>query len=110
MKITVLGGAREVGKSAFLVESNEGNALLDFGVQLSRPPAFPMHIQPKDVDSILLSHAHLDHSGGIPLFFISNGCKLYTTDLTLELTKLLLEDFLKISGFANPLLSKISID
>jgi len=113
MKITVLGGAREVGRSAFLVENSKGKVLLDFGVQLTRPPLFPMHIQPKEVNSILLSHAHLDHSGGIPLFFISRGTKLYTTGLTLELTQLLIEDFLRISGFYLPfeyidLLSMIS--
>ncbi|MCP8323958.1 MAG: MBL fold metallo-hydrolase [Candidatus Methylarchaceae archaeon HK02M2] len=102
MKITVLGGAREVGRSAFLIENIEGRVLLDFGVQLTRPPAFPMHIQPRNVDSILLSHAHLDHSGGIPLFFISEGTKLYTTGLTLELSQLLIEDFLRISGFYLP--------
>ncbi|MCP8312709.1 MAG: MBL fold metallo-hydrolase [Candidatus Methylarchaceae archaeon HK02M1] len=102
MKIKILGGAREVGRSAFLVENSEGRVLLDFGVQLTRPPAFPMHIQPREVDSILLSHAHLDHSGGIPLFFISGGTKLYTIGLTLELAQLLIEDFLRISGFYLP--------
>jgi putative mRNA 3-end processing factor len=102
MEIKVLGAAREVGRSAFLVKGATTNILLDFGVQMQREPAFPMHVQAKDVDAILLSHAHLDHSGGTPIFFLSNGTKMYTTDLTLELTKLLIEDMLRISGFYLP--------
>jgi len=102
VEITILGAAREVGRSAFLVKSMDSKVLLDFGVLLTREPAFPMHVQPKEVDGILLSHAHLDHSGAVPLFFVSGDAKLYTTGLTLELTELLIEDFLKISGFYLP--------
>ena len=102
MQITILGAAREVGRSAFLVKSMDSKVLLDFGVQLTREPTFPMHVPPKEVDGILLSHAHLDHSGAIPLFYISGSVKLYSTDLTLELTRLLIEDFLRISGFYLP--------
>ncbi|MGQ9718312.1 MAG: MBL fold metallo-hydrolase [Nitrososphaerales archaeon] len=102
MKIVFLGATREVGRSGFLVKTRKGNALLDYGVQPTREPAFPMHVQPKDVDAVLLTHAHLDHSGAIPLFFISERTELYATDLTIELTKLLIEDFLKISGFYLP--------
>lgn len=102
MEITILGAAREVGRSGFLVKSMDSKVLLDFGVLLTREPAFPMHVQPKEVDGILLSHAHLDHSGAIPLFFVSGDVKLYATGLTLELTELLIEDFLKISGFYLP--------
>ncbi|MGB9659738.1 MAG: MBL fold metallo-hydrolase [Nitrososphaerales archaeon] len=102
MEIKILGAAREVGRSAFLVKSMDSKVLLDFGVQLTREPTFPMHVSPKEVDGILLSHAHLDHSGAIPLFYISGNMKLYTTEVTLELTKLLIEDFLNISGFYLP--------
>ncbi|MEM3383231.1 MAG: MBL fold metallo-hydrolase [Nitrososphaerales archaeon] len=102
MEITVLGAAREVGRSAFLVRSMDSKVLLDFGVQLTKEPTFPIHVSPKDIDGILLSHAHLDHSGAIPLFYISGNTNLYTTEVTLELTKILIEDFLKISGFYLP--------
>lgn len=102
MQITVLGAAREVGRSGFLVKSREGSVLLDYGVQIYREPAFPIHVKPKDVDAILLTHAHLDHSGATPIFFLSNGVKVFTTGLTAELTKLLIQDFLKISGFYLP--------
>lgn len=102
MEITFLGGAREVGKSAILVKGEETSVLLDYGAQTGREPSFPMHVQPKDVHSILLTHAHLDHSGGVPLFFLREGVKLVTTGVSLELSMLLLEDFIKLSGFYLP--------
>ncbi len=102
MEVKVLGSAREVGRSAVLLKSSSVNLLLDFGVLVQKEIGFPVHVQPKDVDAILLSHAHLDHSGALPLFYLSNGPKTYTTPLTLELTRLLIEDFLRISGFYLP--------
>ncbi len=102
MEVTFLGGAREVGKSAILVKGNHTNLLLDYGAQTTKEPSFPMHVQPKDVHSVLLTHAHLDHSGGAPLFFLRDGVNLVTTGLSLELSMLLLEDFIKLSGFYLP--------
>lgn len=103
MEITFLGGAREVGKSALLVRGeSKKQILLDYGAQTGREPSFPMHVQPKDIHSILLTHAHLDHSGGVPLFFLREGVKLVTTGLSLELSMLLLQDFVKLSGFYLP--------
>lgn len=102
MHLSVLGAARQVGRSAFLVRGSNTKLLLDYGVLMSGEPAFPVHVQPRDVDAIVLSHAHLDHSGATPLFFLGNGVKMYCTDLTSELTRLLLEDFIKISGFYLP--------
>ena len=102
MEITFLGGAREVGKSAILVRGKNHQILMDYGAQTTKEPSFPMHVQPKDVHSVLLTHAHLDHSGGVPLFFLRDGVKLVTTGLTLELASLLLQDFIKLSGFYLP--------
>lgn len=102
MEITPLGAAREVGRSAFLIKGNDTKLLLDFGVLMQREPVFPVHVQPKDVDAILLTHAHLDHSGAAPLFYLGEGKDLYATPLTIEIAKLLIEDFLKISGFYLP--------
>ncbi len=99
MKITALGAAREVGRSAFLLQSDSKNLVLDFGVLLrGSEPSFPIHVQPKDIDAIILSHAHLDHSGATPLFFLSKGVEMYCTGLTLEIADLLIKDFIKISG------------
>ncbi len=102
MEVRVLGSAREVGRSAILLKGSSANILLDFGVLMQREIGFPAHVQPKDIDAIILSHAHLDHSGAIPLFYLSDGPKVYATDLTLELSRLLVEDLLRVSGFFLP--------
>ena len=102
MEVTFLGGAKEVGKSAILVKGKKNQILLDYGANTGKEPSFPMHVKPKDVHSVLLSHAHLDHSGGVPLFFLRDGVKMVTTGLSLELTSLLLQDFIKLSGFYLP--------
>jgi putative mRNA 3-end processing factor len=99
LEVTFLGGAKEVGKSAILVKGKKNQVLLDYGANTGKVPSFPMHVKPKEVHSVLLSHAHLDHSGGVPLFFLREGVKLVTTGLTLELSTLLLQDFIKLSGF-----------
>ncbi len=91
-----------MGKSAILVKGKKHQILMDYGAQTTKEPSFPMHVQPRDVHSILLTHAHLDHSGGVPLFFLREGVKLVTTGLTLELSTLLLQDFIKLSGFYLP--------
>jgi len=98
MKVKVLGAAGEVGRSAFLVESDGKRVLLDYGVQMHKEPLFPAHVRPKDVDALVLSHAHLDHVGGAPLLYLSRGPVCYGTPVTFYLTELLLRDFLHISG------------
>lgn len=102
MEVTVLGAAKQVGRSAFLVKGDNTRVLLDFGVQLGKITGFPSHIKPKDVDGIVLSHAHLDHSGAIPLFFLKNSLPVHATDLTFELAHLLIEDFIRLSRFSLP--------
>ena len=99
MKVKILGAAMEVGRSGFLVSNNNTNFLLDYGVLLrkrGKAPSYPLHVKPRDIDAVILSHAHLDHSGNIPSLFISGHNKVYATPPTLELSKLLLEDMLKL--------------
>ena len=103
MKITVLGAAREVGRSAFLVTSSQTRILLDYGVLLKKEPIFPISVKPKDLDVAVISHAHLDNSGFFPYLFLYNtDLKVLTTSPTLELSQLLIEDMIKISGFYLP--------
>ncbi|MCD6511069.1 MAG: MBL fold metallo-hydrolase, partial [Thaumarchaeota archaeon] len=102
MELRVLGGAREVGRSAFLLKTRRTSILMDYGALTRQEPAFPMHVSPRDVDAIFLTHAHLDHSGGIPIFYISKGPELYATPLTLDTTELLIKDFIHLSGFYLP--------
>jgi len=102
LKLRFLGGVREVGRSALAVFSGGSTILLDYGVQINREPEFPLHIPPRDVDAIFLSHAHLDHSGGIPLFHIRYRIPVYATELTFELSRILINDFIKLSGYYLP--------
>ena len=76
MKVTTLGAAKEVGRSAFLVNSNNTSILLDYGVLLKREPIFPIHVKPKDINAIIISHAHLDHSGFVPSLFLNSDAKI----------------------------------
>ena len=100
MEIKVLGAAGEVGRSAFQVNCDGTNFLLDYGVMFGHPkgspPTYPLHVKPRDIDSVIITHAHLDHSGCVPSLFVSGNCNVYATQPTLELSQLLIEDMLKI--------------
>ena len=99
MNVKVLGAANEVGRSGFLVNCNGTKLLLDYGVLFGRrgtPPGYPLHVKPKDVDAIIITHAHLDHSGNVPSLFVSGNTDVYATPPTFDLSKLLIEDMLKI--------------
>jgi len=104
LKVSILGAAKEVGRSAFLVNGNQTRILMDYGVLLKREPIFPMHVQPKDIDGVILTHAHLDHSGFAPYLFLSDSVEtnVFSTLPTFDLSQLLIEDMIKISGFYLP--------
>ena len=105
MDVKVLGAANEVGRSGFLVNCNGTNVLLDYGVMFGRrgtPPGYPLHVKPKDVDAIIITHAHLDHSGNVPSLFVSGNTDVYATPPTFDLSKLLIEDMLKIEKNSHP--------
>ena len=99
MKVKVLGSSHEVGRSGFLVNGNGTNFLLDYGVLFGKrgmPPQYPLHVKPKDVDSVIITHAHLDHSGNVPSLYVSGNTNVYATPPTFDLSQLLIEDMLKI--------------
>ncbi|MEK0348566.1 MAG: MBL fold metallo-hydrolase [Nitrosopumilus sp.] len=105
MNVKVLGAANEVGRSGFLVNCNGTNLLLDYGVLFGRrgtPPGYPVHVKPKDLDAIIITHAHLDHSGYVPSLFVSGNTDVYATPPTFDLSKLLIEDMLKIEKNSHP--------
>jgi len=101
--VKVLGGGQEVGRSAILLEMENKKLLLDYGVMLEEgSPKFPLSYPPKLIDAIVLTHAHLDHSGALPMLYISTSKPLYTTRMTLSLSEILVRDFIKISGYYLP--------
>ncbi len=105
MEVKVLGAAKEVGRSGFLVNCDGTNLLLDYGVRFGKrgaPPDYPVHVKPKDVDSIIITHAHLDHSGNVPSLFVSGTTNVYATSPTFDLSQLLIEDMLKIEKNFHP--------
>ena len=100
VEIKVLGAAGEVGRSAFQVNCDGANFLLDYGVMFGKPrgapPTYPLHVKPRDIDSVIITHAHLDHSGCVPSLFVSGNCNVYATAPTFDLSKLLIQDMIKI--------------
>ncbi|ABP51279.1 MAG: MBL fold metallo-hydrolase [Pyrobaculum sp.] len=104
MRIKLLGGAGEVGRLAVLIKTASSGLLLDYGVSFDAQdrPVFPLHVRPKDLSAVFLSHAHLDHSGALPFLYISTRTPLYSTPLTMELSDLMYTDAIKLSGYYLP--------
>lgn len=101
MKLIFHGAAREVGRSCIEVQTREGEYLLDCGVKFTHDGfAYPdqLFASSKRVDAVFLSHAHLDHSGGLPLIeHYGITCPIFCTHQTLAITRLLLKDSYKIA-------------
>ncbi len=98
MKIQFIGAAQTVTGSQHLLHINGKKILLDCGLyQGKRKEAFEINrhfkFNPEQVDLLLLSHAHIDHSGNIPSL-VKNGFKghIYTTAATVDLCNIMLRD------------------
>ncbi|MEM4475552.1 MAG: MBL fold metallo-hydrolase [Fervidicoccaceae archaeon] len=100
-KITVLGGGGEVGRGALAVEHGNRAVLMDYGVTFDENdvPQMPLHVAPSRLDALVLTHSHLDHVGGAPLLYASLSPRALATSLTRAASRILLEDFLKLSGY-----------
>lgn len=98
MKLTFLGAAETVTGSRFLVEINNKRLLIDCGLfqglkKLRERNWASFPVKPDSIDAIILTHAHIDHSGYIPRL-CRNGFtgNIYCTGATLDLCKILLPD------------------
>lgn len=98
MKLTFLGATQTVTGSKFLLETKDRRILLDCGLfqgpkdlRLRNWEAPP--VDPKSVDAIILTHAHIDHTGYLPRFVAQgyNG-PVYATPATVDLARILLPD------------------
>ncbi len=102
MKITFLGAAHEVTGSCTLLETLGRSILVDFGMEQG-PDIFvnqELPVKPSDIDSVFLTHAHIDHSGNLPLL-AKNGFrgKIYATEETVNLCRIMLMDAAGIQEF-----------
>jgi metallo-beta-lactamase family protein len=101
-RIRFLGGVRTVTGSSHLVSTDRSEVLLDAGLFQGHRDAFyqvnsVLQYNPRTVDALIISHAHIDHCGNLPTL-IKNGlrCKIYATGATKDLARLMLEDSGKI--------------
>jgi len=118
IRITVLGGGRQVGRSCFLLQTPQSKILLDCGINVAAKgkEKFPYldvsEFKINELDAIILSHAHLDHSGLIPyLFKMGYNGPIYMTAPTRDISALLALDFIGVAykQAATPLFSSTDI-
>ncbi|ELZ11976.1 RNA-metabolising metallo-beta-lactamase [Halovivax asiaticus JCM 14624] len=94
MEVEFLGGAREIGRSAILVDDR---LLLDYGMDSGDPPQFP--IRDPDPDAVVVSHGHLDHVGSLPSLLSGDARPpVHWTPPTRDLALLLARDTLNLHG------------
>lgn len=98
MKITFLGAAGEVTGSNYLLEEEKTKILVDCGLFQSglfcdNKNYEKFQFDPKSISALILTHAHIDHIGRVPLL-VKHGFrgKIYATPATLDFSKVLLED------------------
>ena len=102
MKVRFLGAAHEVTGSSTLLEIAGKNILVDCGMEqgIDIYENCELPISPCDIDAVLLTHAHIDHSGKIPAL-VANGFKgpVFSTEATYKLCSIMLLDSAHIQEF-----------
>ena len=102
-RVSFLGAARQVGRSCFLLQTPESKILLDCGINVAAQGKyqFPYLNVPEfhidDLDAVIISHSHLDHSGFLPyLFKMGYDGPVYCTDATRDTMALLMLDYVSL--------------
>jgi len=104
MKITLHGAAGEVTGSAYLVETDRARVLVDCGMfqggaRIESKNILPAVLFPKHLDAVLITHAHLDHVGRLPLLLKGGyNRSIYATEATRDLAGLILRDSAKVQA------------
>src|SRR5262245_39124085 len=98
MKLMFLGATQTVTGSKFLIDSKDRRILVDCGLfqgakDLRLRNWGPFPVNPKSIDAVVLTHAHIDHTGYLPRF-VAQGFKgpIYATSATVDLARILLPD------------------
>ena len=104
VRLTFLGGARQVGRSALLLQTPKSSVLLDCGIDVASQGSnrFPFLNVPEfnisQLDAVIISHAHLDHVGLLPyLYKMGYRGPVYMTTPTRDIAALLALDFIGVA-------------
>ncbi|MGD9275965.1 MAG: beta-CASP ribonuclease aCPSF1 [Candidatus Pacearchaeota archaeon] len=118
VRLTFLGGGRQVGRSCLLLQTPNSKILLDCGIDVSSSGSdrFPYFNVPEfdisQLDAVVISHAHLDHTGLLPyLYKMGYKGPVYMTAPTRDIAALLALDFIGVAykQAATPLFSSTDV-
>src|SRR6185312_4701644 len=120
MQIDFIGAAQTVTGSKHLIRTKHANVLLDCGMFQGRRKESirnnqDLGVDASSIDAVVLSHAHIDHSGALPLL-VKQGFDgpIYTTPATRDLCAVMLEDAAMIqqqdARYINKLIEKDKVD
>jgi len=104
VRVTGLGGFRQVGRSCSLLSTQDSKIMVDCGVDVSSDNGTPyLHLPEvlpfETIDAVVVTHAHLDHSGLVPLLYkYGFDGPVYCTPPTRDMSTLLQMDYLKVAA------------
>ncbi|KGK98595.1 hypothetical protein LI82_06905 [Methanococcoides methylutens] len=105
VRVTSLGGCKEVGRSCFLLSTPESKVLIDCGVNVGSddnmtPYLYLPEVQPlNQIDAVVITHAHLDHQGLVPLLYkYGYEGPIYCTSPTRDMMVLLQLDYIDVAA------------
>ncbi len=102
MEIKIRGGGDEVGRSNYHIITDKNDFFVDCGLKQETPVKFPdfTDIGREQIDGVFITHAHMDHLGGLPYLerknYLKKDAKIYATYPTSALAEILLYDGLKL--------------
>ena len=102
MKLTFIGADHEVTGSCHFLEAAGMNILIDYGMEQGKNiyENLPLPVRPSDIDYVFLTHAHIDHSGNLPLLAIGGFTgQIFATPATCDLCDIMLLDSAGIQEF-----------